>query len=118
MKPSPGKPNESLQKSNDEDTVDIDEHRSLVGQIMVFTTKLCPKMDNACRVLSGFMSNPNETHWKALERTVGHLKGMKIRGITYWEPDSMKVIAFSDTDFANCLETRRNVGSHFDTLSD
>jgi len=25
----------------------------------------------------------------------------------------MKIIAVSDTDFANCLETRRNVGSHF-----
>jgi len=34
VKPSPGKPNEYLQKSNDEDPVDIDEYRSFVGQIM------------------------------------------------------------------------------------
>jgi len=62
------------------------------------------------------MSNPNEIHWKALERTVGYLKGMKIRGVTYCEPDSMKIVAVSDTDFANCLETRRSVGCHFITV--
>jgi len=52
------------------------------------------------------MSNLNEIHWKALERTVGYLKGMKIRGVTHWEPDSMKIIAVFDNDFANCLETK------------
>ena len=68
VKPSPGKPNEYLQKSNDEDHVDIDEYRSLVGQIKLFTTKLCPKTGNICRALSGFMSNPSKDHWKAIER--------------------------------------------------
>ena len=72
---------------------------------MFFTTKLCPKTGNACRALSSFMSNPDEIHWKALERTVGYLKGMKLPGITYWEPEDMKLIAVSDTDFANYLET-------------
>ena len=113
---SPGKPNEYLRKSNDEDPVNLDEYRSLVGQIMFFTTKLCPKTGNACRALSGFMSNPDEIHWKAFERTVGYLKGMKLPGITYWEPEDMKLIVVSDTDFANCLETRRSVGCHFVTL--
>jgi len=114
-KPSPGKPNEYLQKS-DADSVNMDEYRSLVGQIMFFTTKLCPKTGNACRALSGFMPHPTETQWRALERVVGYLKGMKTRGVIYWEPDSMKIIAVSDTDFANCLETRRSVGCHFVTV--
>ena len=116
VKPSPGKPNEYLQKSEDENPVDIDEYRSLVGQIMFFTTKLCPKTGNACRALSGFMSNPSKDHWKALERLIGYMKGMGTRGIIYWEPESMKLIAVSDTDFANCLETRRSVGCNFITI--
>ena len=116
VKPSPGKPNEYLRKSEDESPVDIDEYRSLVGQIMFFTTKLCPKTGNACRALSGFMSNPSKDHWKALERLVGYMKGMGTRGIIYWEPESMKLIAVSDTDFANCLETRRSVGCNIITI--
>ena len=116
IKPSPGKPNEYLQKSKDEEPVNIDEYRSLVGQIMFFTTKLCPKTGNACRALSGFMSNPSEEHWKAIERLVGYLKGMGTRGVIYWEPESMKLIAVSDTDFANCLETRRSVGCYLITI--
>ena len=115
VKSSPGKPNEYLQKF-DADSVNIDEYRSLVGQIMFFTTKLCPKTGNACRALSGFTSNPNEIHWKALERTVGYLKDMKTRGVTYWEPDSMRLIAVSDTDYVNRLETRRSFGCHFITV--
>ena len=50
---------------------------------MFLTTKLCPKTGHACRALSGFMSNPNEVHWKALEHAVVYLKGTKIRGVTY-----------------------------------
>ena len=86
VKRSPGKPNEYLQKEENEDNINIDEYRSLVGQIMFFTTKLFPKTGNACRALSGFMSCPTRTHWKAIEHLVGYLKGMAIRGVTYWEP--------------------------------
>jgi len=82
IRPTPGKPGQYLQK-NDEDALNIDEYRSLVGQITFFTTKLCPKTGKACCALSGFMSNPYEVHWKALERTVGFIKGMKLRGVTY-----------------------------------
>jgi len=41
---------------------------------------------------------------------------MATRGVIYWEPDSMKLIAVSDTDFANCMETRRSVGCYFITI--
>ena len=116
VKPSPGKPNEYLQKPDDDEPLNIDEYRRLVGQIMFFTTKLCPKTGNSCRALSGFMSCPSEPHWKAIERLIGYLKGMTIRGVIYWEPESMKLIAVSDTDFANCLETRRSVGCYFITI--
>ena len=50
---------------------------------MVFTSKLCRKTGNACRALSGFMSNPSEKHWKAIEHLVGYLKGMGTRGVIY-----------------------------------
>lgn len=80
VKPSPGKPNEYLQKSDVDEPVHIDEYRSLVGQVMFFTTKLCPKTVNLCRSLSGFMSNPADPHWKALERLIGYLKGMALVG--------------------------------------
>ncbi len=106
---SPGKPHEYLSK-NEEEAIDIDEYRSIVGQLMFFTTKLGPKLGNATRALSGFMSSPGKTHWAALGRVIGYVKGMKMKGILYVEPESFKVIALADTDFGNCTETRRSVG--------
>ena len=106
---SPGKPHEYLSK-NEGEAIDIDEYRSLVGQLMFFTTKLGPKLGNATRALSGFMSSPGATHWAALGRVIGYLKSMEMKGILYIEPESFKVIALADTDFGNCIETRRSVG--------
>ena len=106
---SPGKPHDYLGK-NDGEPIDIDEYRSLVGQLMFYTTKLAPKIGNATRVLSGFMSTPGTEHWAALGRVIGYIKGTKMNGITYIEPNSFKVLALADTDFGNCVETRRSVG--------
>jgi len=69
---TPGKPNEYLGK-HDGEQVEIEKYRSLVGQIMFFTTKLGLKLGNSTRALSGFMSNPNELHCKALGQIVGYL---------------------------------------------
>ena len=107
---TPGKPNEYLKKDDDIMPVDIDKYRSFVGQIMFLSTKLCPKIGAAKRALSGFMSCPNEDHWKALDRVIGYIKGMKVKGILYKEPESFKVISLCDTDYGNCHETRRSVG--------
>ena len=112
---TPGKPNEYLGK-HDGEPVEIEKYRSLVGQIMFFTTKLGLKLGNSTRALSGFMSNPNEAHWTALGRIVGYLKGRSFNGILYVEPESFRVISFADTDYGNCTETRRSVGCTIITI--
>ena len=112
---SPGKPSEYLRK-NEGDPVNIEKYRSFVGQILFFTTKLSIKTGNACRALSGFLSNPGEQHWIALERLIGYLKGMKVKGIIYFEPESMRLIGLADTDFGNCPETRKSVGCYIITV--
>ena len=45
-----------------DDPVDIDEYRSLVGQVMFFTTKVGLKTGAATRALSAHMSNPGPSH--------------------------------------------------------
>ena len=112
---TPGKPHEYLAK-NEGEPIDIDPYRSLVGQVMFFTTKLCPKTGNANRALSGFMSNPGEKHWSALGRLIGYLKGMELKGILYIEPESYHVVSLADTDYGNCPETRRSVGCSIITI--
>ena len=106
---TPGIPNLQLLKHGGE-PIEIDLYRSLVGQIMFFTTKVGLKIGAATRALSAHMSNPGPEHWRALERLIGFLKEMKLKGIMYLEPETFQVLALADTDFANCKETRRSVG--------
>ena len=83
---------------------------------MFFTSKICPKTGSAVRALSAHMSNPGVDHWKAMGRLVGYLKGMKVRGITYYAPDSFQTLSLADTDYGNCKETRRSVGCSLITV--
>ena len=83
---------------------------------MFFTTKLYPKNETATRALSGCMSNPNETHWKALGHAIGYLKGVKLNGLMYVLPKSFRVASLADTDYRNCPQTRRSVGCSSFTL--
>ena len=83
---------------------------------MFFTTKLSVKTGADTISLAGYMSNPGKQHWKAMERLVGYLKGMHVKGVVYKQPESLRVIAFADTDYGNCKETRRSVGCSIITI--
>ena len=45
-----------------------------------------------------------------MERLVGYLKGMHVKGIVYVQPESLRVISLADTGYRNCKKTRRSVG--------
>ena len=112
---TPGIPNEVLKK-HEGTPIDIDQYRSLVGRIMFFSTKVCPKIGAATRALSTHMSNPGPSHWKAMDRLVGYLKHMELKGVYYLEPHNFKTISLADTDYGNCKETRRSVGCSLITV--
>ena len=77
-----GIPNKTLVKSEDK-VIDIDNYRSFVGKIMFVATKVCPKIGSAVRALSSHISNPGTAHWNAMNRLVGYMKKMKLKGIKY-----------------------------------
>ena len=97
-----GKPHDYLSK-NEKDEIDIDECRSLVCQLMFFTTKIGPKLGNETRALSSFMESSGIMHCAALRRVIGCLKSIKVKGILHVEPKSCNVIGLVDTDFGNCI---------------
>ena len=80
-----GKPNRHLIK-NEGEAIDIDDCRSFVGQLTFFTTKLGPKIGNATRELSGFMSSLGATHWHALGKAMDCMKRMEVKDVLYVEP--------------------------------
>ena len=74
-----GKPHECLSK-NEEETIDIEQHWFLVGQLIFFTEKLGSKLDNVIRALSGFVSSPGTMNQADMGRDIFYLKSVKVKG--------------------------------------
>ena len=109
---TPGIPNEHLLK-NEGPTVDLDDFRSLVGKVIFFSTKVCPKVGAAVRALSSHMPNPGAAYWNSMKRLDGFIKQMELKGIHFVESECFKTVSLADTDYANCKETRHSVGCSF-----
>jgi hypothetical protein len=58
---TPGLPGKTLTKHLGE-PIKLDDYRSLVGEIMFYTTKIAPELSNAARELASHLSNPSEEH--------------------------------------------------------
>jgi hypothetical protein len=70
---TPGFPGKTLKKI-ERKTEKMEAYMSSVGKIMYCTTNIAPGLSNAVRELADHLSNPNEEHWKALERCVGYIQ--------------------------------------------
>ena len=55
---TPGAPGTTLSESELEETKDIDKYRSFVGQLMWYTSKVGPDVENSARELAFHTSNP------------------------------------------------------------
>ena len=55
---TPSAPGTNLSKSEIEETKDIYKYRSVVGQLMWYTTKVGPDVENTARELAVHMSHP------------------------------------------------------------
>ncbi|KAG7353674.1 reverse transcriptase RNA-dependent DNA polymerase [Nitzschia inconspicua] len=71
---TPGTPGLSMDR-NEKGKPSVNERnfRKIVGQVMYLTHKLMMEGSNAARELARNFGNPNEIHWKELERFIGFL---------------------------------------------
>jgi hypothetical protein len=107
----PGTPGATLPKAKEEEEqVDPEKYRSIVGKIMYLVTKVFVEGCNAARELSKHFQKPVQEHWKELERFVGYLKANKKSiKITYREPIELRPMAMVDSNYATNLDDRRSV---------
>ena len=103
-------------ENNDEEPVDVEQYRSIVGQIMFYSTKISPEIANSIRNLAQHMINPGIQHWKALERLVGYIKGKETHELILRKPKELRNYSYVDASFADCKDTRRSTGGDIHTL--
>jgi hypothetical protein len=68
-----------------------------------------PDISYAVQHVSQFMGSPSDVHFEAVKRILRYLKGTLGVGLPICKsPDCSFLVAYSDADWAGCLDTRRS----------
>ena len=114
---TPGTPGLSMQKNQTDKAVDATKYRTIVGKVMYLVCKLMPEGSNAARELSRHFGNPDDTHWKELDRFVGYLKANKDQlKVIFRKPKTMRIVSNVDSNYATNKDDRKSVSGALHTL--
>ncbi|RDX96314.1 hypothetical protein CR513_21030, partial [Mucuna pruriens] len=56
----------------------------------------------------GFFSSDGVDHWKAAKKVMGYLQGTKNYMLIFRHIDNLEVIAYFDSDYAGCVDSRKS----------
>ncbi|GMG17823.1 unnamed protein product [Phytophthora fragariaefolia] len=120
-------PEETSQKLSESDcpTTDAEKqemekfpYREVVGSFMYLMLGTRPDLANFVRQVSRYLHNPGPHHWNYVVRGLKYLNGTRDYGITLDARDvtnatlAHALSAYSDTDYANNVDTRRSVSGY------
>jgi histone deacetylase 1/2 len=88
---------------------DVTTYRSIVGALQ-FLTLTRPDLSYSVNKVCQFLHAPTTTHWTAVKRILRYIQGTLKVGLTFHKSSSSLLSAFSDADWAGCLDDRRSTG--------
>lgn len=74
-----------------------------------FLTHTRPDLSYTVQTLSQYMQHPTTAHFDALRHTLNYVASTSGQGILLLATDQLSLRAFSDSDWASCLDSRRSV---------
>jgi transposase InsO family protein len=114
----PADPNVILSPVEDElQVLENFPYREIVGSLMFLAIVSRPDIAYAVNSVSRFLNRHNRAHWQALQRILKYLSGTVNMGILYQQSDEIKLVGYSDSDFAGDVETRRSTSGYVFYLS-
>ena len=120
---TPLEPGYRLTKQDCPEVVDADlqrRYRALTGSVGFLVSMTRPDLAFAYNELSKFVQYPGEKHWECGRRVLQYLRGTYDRGIKWHDPGSGKrhnLLAYVDSDFAACKDTRRSQTGYLVTMN-
>ncbi|KAK0596555.1 hypothetical protein LWI29_016765 [Acer saccharum] len=129
-----------IEKNQTWELVDRPKNREVVGVKWIYKTKLNqdgniqkhkarlvargftqkpatrPDIMFAASLLSRYMQSPTQNHMGAAKRVLRYLQGTLDYGILYQPVKDSKLVGFSDSDWAGCLDDMRSTSSYVFSL--
>ncbi|XP_057954082.1 uncharacterized mitochondrial protein AtMg00810-like [Malania oleifera] len=87
---------------------DPSAYRRMIGRLLYLTITR-PNLAYSVQVLSQFLVKPVVSHYQATIRVLKYLKATPRQGIFFSSSSKLQLKAFSNSDWAGCVDTRRSV---------
>jgi hypothetical protein len=96
-----------LRKYDDSNSTDHRQYRSMIGSLL-YATASRPDVMQAVGQVERFQAAPKESHVLAMKRIFRYIKGTKEFGLLYPKKKRLSLIAYTDADWAGCIDDRRS----------
>ncbi|KAM3001281.1 hypothetical protein FF2_037593 [Malus domestica] len=114
---TPCKPHNQMMMTEGELLSDPSSYRSIIGSLQ-YLTFTRPDIAFAVNTVCQHMHSPTEVHFGSVKRILRYLHGTMQHGIVYSSQSQIHLTAFSDSDWAADLNTRRSVTGYIVFLGD
>ncbi|KAJ7528383.1 hypothetical protein O6H91_15G001300 [Diphasiastrum complanatum] len=91
--------------------VDSYLYKQLVGSL-IYLTHTRPDISYVVGVVSQFMQNPSQAHWKSAKRILRYIQGTLNFGLKYEQPEVPMLVGYTDADWASNIDDRRYTSGH------
>jgi hypothetical protein len=112
---TPMNPKEKFSKEDGAERVDEKLYRSLIGCLM-YLTATRPDIMYAVSLLSRYMHCASEIHFQAAKRILRYVKGTVDYGIRFNQVQNFRLLGYSDSDWAGCVDDMRSTSGYCFTL--
>ncbi|XP_042409131.1 secreted RxLR effector protein 161-like [Zingiber officinale] len=96
-----------LSKNDEGKTVDPTRFKSLVGSLW-YLTFTRPDILYGVGLVSRFMEEPKETHWKVAKRILRYVRDTMNHGLFYSHSNNSQLVGYSDSDWGGDCDDRRS----------
>jgi hypothetical protein len=95
--------------SKDDISSDVDQmtYRSMIGSLLYITTSR-PDIMQAVGMVGRYQYAPKQSHLVAVKMIFKYLKGTMTYGLWYPKNQNFQLTAYSDVDWANCVDERKS----------
>jgi len=97
---------------DDDERTDATAYQQIIGSLMYLVTGTRPDLAYTITHLSQFNSSPSAKHLVAAKRVLRYLQGTKDKHLFYPLNNQLKMTAYTDASYGNCLDTRRSFSGY------
>ena len=83
-------------------------YSSIVGSLMYAQVRTRLDIAFVVGVLGRYLSDPDQSHWKATMKVLRYIQGTKDLMLTYRCTDTLEVVGFSDSDYASRVDDKKS----------